>query len=143
GFVGTALALVPGGKAGFPASPTLLVTSCVSSGEGGSTIRLFFTDPNGDGPTVVKNFGTIFPSTASAASKPTNGWEALVLRADKGDLLACGTNGAKTVLWSIDFSPFNTIADGTATFLRNGPTGSSCDGIAWDPSDSTVYQTPL
>lgn len=147
GVFGTALALVPGGKAGFPQSPVLLVTSCVNFIGDGSEIDLFFTDPffdtgEGTAPTVLKTLVTIFPSTATAASKPANGWEALVLRADKGDLLACGTNSGKTVLWSIDFSPFNTIADGSATFLRNGPTGSSCGSIAWDPSDSTVYQTP-
>ena len=46
GTSGTALALVPGGKAGFPASRVLLVTSCVQAGEGGSQIKLFFTDPS-------------------------------------------------------------------------------------------------
>jgi hypothetical protein len=140
---GTALALVPGGKAGFPTRPVLLVTSCVRSVGDTTETDLFFSDPfGGDGATLVKTLVTSFPSTATAASKPTNGWEALVLRSDKGDLLACGTNGTSTVLWSIDFSPFNSIADGSATFLRNGPAGSSCGSIAWDPSDSTVYQTP-
>ena len=65
-----------------------------------------------------------------------------MLRPDKGDLLVCGRNGSATVLWSIDFSPFNSTPDGTATFLRNGPSGSSCNGIAYDPSDGSVYQAP-
>ncbi|MFY9581083.1 MAG: hypothetical protein WAQ33_17360, partial [Gaiellaceae bacterium] len=144
GTAGTALAIVPGGKAGFPNSRVLLVNSCVQTTfePAGQQILLLFTDPNGDGATLVKTLVTSLPANATAASKPTNGWEALALRADKGDLLACGTNGSSTVLWSIDFSPFNSTPDGTATFLRNGPAGSSCGSIAWDPSDGTVYLTP-
>jgi hypothetical protein len=144
GTAGTALAIVPGGKAGFPTSRVLLVNSCVQTTfePAGQQILLLFTDPNGDGATLVKTLVTSLPANATAASKPTNGWQALALRADKGDLLACGTNGNSTVLWSIDFSPFNSTPDGTATFLRNGPPGSSCGSIAWDPSDGTVYQTP-
>jgi hypothetical protein len=149
GSVGSALAMVPGGKAGFPARPALLVTSCPTIvGETETTVpTIFLTDPfAGEDAEVVKRIPTIFPSTASAAQKPSaSGWEALALRADKGDILACGrsgTNAATTVLWSIDFSPYNTTADGTATFLRNGPAGSSCASIAWDPSDRTFYQTP-
>jgi hypothetical protein len=145
GTAGTAMALVPGGKAGFPTRRVLLVNSCVQTTfePAGQQILLLFSDPNGDGAaTLVKTLVTSLPANATAASKPTNGWEALALRADKGDLLACGTNGGSTVLWSIDFSPFNSTADGSATFLRNGPAGSSCGSIAWDPSDASVYQTP-
>ena len=138
------MAIAPGGKVGFPGSRVLLVNSCVQTTfePAGQQLRVLFTDPNGDGASLVKTLVTIFPANATAASKPTTGWQALALRADKGDLLACGTNGSSTVLWSIDFSPFNSTPDGTATFLRNGPAGSSCGGIAWDPSDASVYQTP-
>jgi hypothetical protein len=140
---GTALTTVPGGKAGFPTTRVLLVNSCVSTNSETQSqqIRVFFTDPNGEGASVRKILVTTFPANATAASKPTSGWQALALRADKGDLIACGTNGNSTVLWSIDFSPFNSAPDGTATFLRNGPAGSSCGAIAWDPSDGSVYQT--
>jgi hypothetical protein len=143
GSVGSAMAIVPGGKAGFPTSRVLLVNSCTQTNVETQTqqIILLFTDPNSDGAALLKTLTTSFPSGATASSKPTNGWEALALRADKGDLLACGTNGNSTVLWSIDFSPFNSITDGSATFLRNGPAGSSCGSIAWDPSDGSVYQT--
>jgi len=72
---------------------------------------------------------------------PDFGWQALTLRADKGDLLACGTVLGVIKLYAIDFSPFTATADGTATFLRDGPTGSTCDGIAWDPADKTIYQS--
>ena len=62
---------------------------------------------------------------------------------------AAGTPPALSVLWSVDFSPFNNtnppsnppVPDGTAKFLNFGPTGSSCSGIAWDATDKTVYQT--
>ena len=136
--IGTALTLVPGGKAGFPDVSVFLVTSCR---ELNGQVPLFFTDADG-GEGATKTLTTVFPANASASSLPTNGWEALALRADRGDLLACGRNGNATVLWSIDFSPFNSTPDGTATFLRNGPSGLSCGAIAWDPSDSSVYQTP-
>ena len=137
--IGTALTLVPGGKAGFPDVSVFLVTSCR---ETNGQVQLFFNDADGGEGATKPPLTTIFPANASASSLPTNGWEALALRADRGDLLACGRNGDATVLWSIDFSPFNSTPDGTATFLRNGPTGSSCGAIAWDPSDSSVYQTP-
>jgi hypothetical protein len=146
---GSALAVVSGGKAGYPKIPVLLVTSCVS----GTQVNLFLLDPfdsliaeDSYNAKRVNTISTVFPTTPPPNSLPTLGWEALVLRADKGDLLACGTNGAATVLWSVDFSPFNnpTVPDGRATFLRNGPPGSSCDAIAWDASTSnkTIFQTP-
>src|SRR6266849_765984 len=80
---GTALALVPGGKAGFPQSPALLVTSCVRCTGGGRAIDLFLTDPfGGDGSALqVKPLVTGFPSTATAATMTTAGWQAIVLRA--------------------------------------------------------------
>src|SRR3989441_4792321 len=76
---GTAVAVVPGGKARFPNIPILLVTSCVALlGGEVSQAELFF----------------INPSTAALANKPLPttftpalGWGALALRADKGDLL--------------------------------------------------------
>src|SRR4030095_3547323 len=81
---GTALTIVPGGKAGFPTIPILLVSSCVAVSEGGSaSILIFFTDarPIEGASPVVKTLSTAFPSTAVATTKPSSGWEALVLRA--------------------------------------------------------------
>jgi hypothetical protein len=119
---GTAIAVVPGGKVGFPAIPILLVTSCQD--------KLFFIDPASPAAPVR----TITTSVNPGAG----GWKALSARADKGDLLACqGTNA----LYSIDYSPLTALADGTATLVRNGPAGSTCAGIAWDASDKTIYQT--
>jgi hypothetical protein len=116
---GTAIAVVPGGKVGFPAIPILLVTSCQD--------KLFFIDP-ADPAAPVRTLTTL----------GAGGWKALSARADKGDLLACqGTNA----LYSIDYSPLTATTDGTATLVRNGPAGSTCAGIAWDASDKIIYQT--
>ena len=82
---GTALAVVPGGKAGFPRTSTFLVTSCK---EPSGALPLFFTAA--DGGEGFRAITTIFPTNASAASKPTNGWEALALRGDRGDLIVAG-----------------------------------------------------
>jgi hypothetical protein len=152
---GTALAVVSGGKVGFPKIKVLLVTSCVTTTPT-VKVNLFFLDPatvdvSNNAAALVKTFATIFPASPPANSLPSFGWEALALRANKGDLLACGRNTAAgpAVLWSVDFSPFNNtnppsnppVPDGTATFLALGPAGSSCGGIAWDPIDKTIYQT--
>jgi hypothetical protein len=121
---GSAVAIVPGGKLGFPTFPTLVVTSCQN--------KLFFLDPNTG--TLVK--------TITTTVTPTAGWEAITLRPDRGDLLGCGIVSGQTALYGIDFLPSpNTTADGTATFRRNGPSGSTCEGIAWDPQDETIYQS--
>jgi hypothetical protein len=159
GSTGTALAVVSGGKLGFPKIQVLLVTSGVGTVVAGvcgpgAQVNLFFLDPAtvdaSNNARIVKSFPTIFPATPPANSLPASGWEALVLRSNRGDLLACGRNAAgASVLWSVDFSPFNNtnppsnppVPDGTATFLRFGPGGSNCGGIAWDPIDKTIYQT--
>ncbi len=122
---GSAVAIVPGGKLGFPTFPTLVVTSCQN--------KLFFLDPNTG--TLVK---TITPTTVT----PTAGWEAITLRPNRGDIAACGIVSGQTAIYGIDFLPSpNTVIDGTATFLRNGPAGSTCEGIAWDQEDHTFYQS--
>jgi hypothetical protein len=131
GETGTAVLSIPGGKAGFPAIPTLLVTSCSN--------KLFLLDPSSDTATLVK--------TITTTVSPANGWGALTLRADKGNLLACTVTATGTDVYSIDFSPFNTVADGTATKIRSAPAGpagsttSTCAGIAWDPATKTIYQS--
>ena len=128
-FFGTAVAVVSGGKLGFPAIPTLLVTSC-SSGEGPST--LFFLDPSTNPATMRAN---VSPSTSLR-------WDALALRGNTADMLGCNDNGKSTSLFVIHFSPFDPVAaPGNTSFLTTGPIGATCDGVAWDASDKTIYQT--
>ena len=130
---GAAVLSIPGGKAGFPAIPVLLVTSCQN--------KLFLLDPSGE-----STFATLV-KTITTTVNPANGWGALALRADKGDLLACTTTATGTDVYSIDFSPYNTVADGTATRIRSAPAGpagsttSTCAGIAWDAPTKTIYQS--
>ena len=131
---GTAVAGVTGGKIGKPQFPLLIVTSCGS--------KLFFLDPSTNPATRVHELTTTVA--------PTSGWAGAVLRPDHGDLLLCTQVSTsprfQTDLYAVDINPLNATADGTATFLRGGPTGSTC-GIAWEVStdglaDGTVYQTP-
>jgi hypothetical protein len=147
GTSGTAIALVQGSKVGFPAIPILLVTSCLQPGiEGPSQVKLFFIDPGNPssetGPSVVKSFNTIF--IANDPNKPNTAWEALALRGDTGDLLGCGRifgEPGRTVLYAIDISVFTTTPDGTAMFRRSGPASSTCQGVGWDQSDKTIFQS--
>jgi metallopeptidase family M12-like protein/thrombospondin type 3 repeat protein len=127
---GVALAVVPGGKLGFPSIPTLLVTSCVAPFEGPS--RLFFLDPSTNPATVVGNVSTT----------TTLSWDGLAFRADTADLLACHETGTSSSLYVIHFSPYDTVAaPGNTSVLTGGPVGSTCDGVAWDVKDKTIYQT--
>src|SRR3989441_2020144 len=122
---GSPLAVVPGGKAGFPGIATLAVTSCRSEGS-----TLFFLDTSTD-PATLKN---------SVSTSVNARWDALTYRPDTGDLLGC-TSGDGTALYVIHFSPFDPVATGgSTTFLVSAPSGSTCDGIAWDPKDKTAYQ---
>src|SRR5712692_1277934 len=151
---GTAVAIVSGGKAGFPATPTLLVTSCVTPGDGSSQSTLFFLDP-----VVNDSSVTTAVRKATLSTSLLLRWDALVLRADTGDLLGCTTVTTSPPLTSpfigvaatattqgdlyvIHFSPFDPVASpGTATLFHSGLPGSTCNGIAWDSKDKTVYQT--
>jgi hypothetical protein len=140
---GTAVAIVPGGRVGLPKIPILLVTTCVDGGQA----KLFFIDPGNPPavPTTVAKTITTVPVAGLLR------WDALTLRADKGDLLACGVfaTSPTTRLYAIDISPFNNttpapgIPDGTATLVVNGPTDSTCAGIAWDVSSNpkTIFQS--
>src|SRR5262245_24267591 len=137
--IGTSVTLVPGRLVGLP-QPVLLVTSCfveIANDPAGS--KLYFVDPaNGS---VAKTI-TITPAVGTVL--PPNGFGSMAFRGDKGDILGCGNdlNGTHA-LYSIDISVFNTIADGTATFLFNAQPGLDiCDGVAWDSVDKKVYQSP-
>jgi Metallo-peptidase family M12B Reprolysin-like len=130
---GTAVAVVPGGKLNFPKIQTVLVTSCVQAGQA----KLFFLDPSTDPATLVKTINT--------SITPTNGWESLAARPDRVDLVGCGMVGGVPKVYSIDYSSIlpNTTPDGTATLLFTGPTGSTCQGLAWDVTSNpkTIYQS--
>jgi len=143
GTGGTAVAVVPGAKFGFPKIPVLLVTSCIDSGQA----KLFFLDPATSPATLVPPTP---PQTNPIATliNPGGGWGALTYRADQTDLLACTVTGVgTTAIYSIDFVPFNSAPDGTATLVMAGPTGSSCNGISWDLSNvssgpGAIYLSP-
>ena len=81
GSSGSAVAVVPGGKLNFPKFQSLLVTSCVESGQA----KLFFLDASTNPATLV--------STLNTSVTPTAGWESLALRSDKVDLIGCGMVG--------------------------------------------------
>jgi hypothetical protein len=143
GSSGSAVAVVPGGKLNFPKIQTMLVTSCVQSGQA----KLFFLDPSTNlvcsasgctsTATLIKTIGTTVT--------PTAGWESLAARPDKIDLIGCGMVGGVPKVYSIDYSsiPPNTTTDGTATLLFTGPTGSTCQGLAWDVTSNpkTIYES--
>jgi hypothetical protein len=133
GTSGTAVAVVTGGKLNLPKIQTVLVTSCVQSGQA----KLFFLDPSTTPATLVK--------TVNTSVTPSNGWESLALRPDKVDLIGCGVVGGAPKVYAIDFSAIapNTTTDGTATLLFTGPSGSTCDGLAWDVTSSpkTIYES--
>ncbi len=141
---GTSLALVQGSKVGFPEHPVLLVTSCLASGGSASAkdkrATLYFLDPTDplvdpvSSGSVVK---TIKTRIGSATTAPGLGWAQLALAADKGLLLGCGTDGS---LYTIDFSALNQVTDGTTTQVPKPAAATTCAGLAWDPSNNTIYQ---
>jgi hypothetical protein len=130
---GTAIAVVPGGKLGFPKIPTLLVTSCVRGGQA----KLFFLDPSTSPTTLIKALDT--------SVTPSAGWESLALRSDRADLIGCGMVSGSPSIYAIDFNAIapNTVVDGTATLLFTGPAGSTCRGLAWDVTSNpkSIYLT--
>jgi hypothetical protein len=140
GASGTALALVPGSKVGRADVPIALVTSCnrlVQVGDETFETRslLFFIDP-----AIHQDASPEVVATVITSVTASNGWGALVVRPDKGDLLACTATDTGTALYAIKYSVFDATP-GQATLVRNGPAGGTCDGIAWDPVDNVVYQT--
>lgn len=128
--LGTSVSIVPGSLVSL-SQPILLVISCYS---GQPVENLFFIDPLTD----------VLVKTLATSPTPPLGWGSLSLRGDKGDILGCGNAGDGThAIYAIDVSPFNATPDGTATFLFNAQPGSTiCDGVAWDTSDNTVFQSP-
>ena len=134
---GTAVAVVPGGKLNFPKFPSLLVTSCVEEVlVQPNQAKLFFLDPSTN-PTAT------LVATMNTTVTPTAGWESLALRSDEIDLIGCGMVGNVPTVHKIDFSKIapNTVTDGTAAPLFTGPEGSTCQGLAWDVTSKTIYES--
>ena len=95
---GTAIALVQGSKVNpsFPTIPVLLVTSCHTVNPG----VLHFLDTAG-----------VRKATITTSVVPANGWGALALRADKGDLLACANRNASDehLIYTIDYNGLSAV----------------------------------
>src|SRR5215475_4942639 len=133
---GTSIAMVQGSKLintvakptnpdVLAANPVLLAITCLDPDVNKRSTINFINLASGGGA-VVRSFQTKIGGVVAA---PGNGWAHLVHRPDKGDLLACGTDGT---LYSIKYIWFNTsAADGTAT-LQPRPSGlpSNCAGLA-------------
>jgi hypothetical protein len=131
GLGGTSLAIVPGRKlAGVDAvaNRVVLVTSCMDNlASATNRSRLNFISAT-DGKVVKQLTATTVPST---------GFPHFVHRVDKGDLLACGENGA---LFTIDYSNTTGTVDGTTAPLPQPTAATSCKGLAWDPEEDRIYQ---
>ena len=137
---GTSVALVQGSKIGQTAE-VALVTSCFAAAtKSGATKRatLYFTDTGTTNGTLLsKTLLTHLPGSTSAFT-PSTGWAHLVHAANKGLLYGCGDDGS---VYSIDYSIFTTTSDGTATAVPKPSGAIACLGLAWDPSDNTLFQS--
>ncbi len=135
--VGPALALVQTSKLNVAQSvingqPLLLATSCFSSRASDRSVLYFLSPTTG---AVVTSIQT---TKSGKAFAPGNGWAGLVLAPDRGLLFGCGDNGE---LYSIDYSVFSPTPDGTVTAVPKPAGATSCSGLAWDPSNKTLYQS--
>ena len=156
----TAVGVVPGAAVGRPQDPLLLVTACTIDPEFSSQIdqgsKLFFFRPSDTAPSapVLTVETAQFNGEFSSAFAPPGGWGALALRADKGDLIACGNrspydggDGANQV-YRIPLSKSFANSDGMprtiVAQLFDGESGDSilCSGLAWDSVENRVSQSP-
>lgn len=133
--IGTSVAVIPGIAVNQDLNyPILLATSCFS--DGSDRNRIYLLNP-ADGALV---------QTITTSFTPERGWGSLAMRPDRGDLLACANNEADTGehgIYRIDIDPFNSVTDGTATFMFNAAAGLDiCDGVAWDAPDDTIWMSP-
>jgi len=111
--------------------PLLLVTSCFSSKASDRAVLYFLS------PTTGQVVTTLTTTKSGKAFAPGNGWAGLVLAPDQGVLFGCGDNGE---LYSIDYSVFSPTPDGLVTAVPKPAGTTSCTGLAWDPSNKTLYQ---
>ncbi len=147
---GTSIAIVQGSKVINSAAPTtlpgllaanpaLLAITCLDPDVNKRSTIYFINLASGN---VVTSFQTTISGVVAA---PVGGWAHLVNRPDKGDLLACGTDGT---IYSIAYFWFNSPPAvptgpplGTATKLpRPSTLANSCGGLAWDPAEGMIYQ---
>ena len=122
---------VPGGKLNFPKFQSLLVTSCVVSGQA----KLFFLDPSTNPATLSR------PLTPLSRRPPAgNRWRCVPTRSTSS---AAGCVGlAEGLLDRLQQDRPQHPVDGTATLLYTGPAGSTCKGLAWTRRDpKTIYQS--
>jgi hypothetical protein len=134
---GTSLALVPTLLQGLQLAgvnpveiPLVLVVSCLDTN---TTIgrRLNFINP-ADGRVVAQ---------ISTSTVPSSGYPHFVFRPDKGDLLACGENGALHRIRFLEAT--GTPPTAPTTQLTNPPFPSdatpSCAGLTWDAEADVIY----
>jgi hypothetical protein len=136
---GTSLALVPTLLQGLKVTgvdpvlnPLALVVSCLDSG-GSATIRsrLNFINPfNG------KVIAQIQTNTA-----PSTGYPHFVFRPDKGDLLACGENGALYRVRFLEATGTPPTAPTTQLTLATqvAQQVTTCKGLTWDAEKDMIY----
>ncbi len=110
---------------GEPAYSMLHVVTC----EG--TAKLSFIEVTGFSAIVREE---ITPTPTGADPLPTN-WDALALRGDRGDLLACAAT--TNDVWSID--PLGG-GSAVATRLYTAQTGAACRGLSWDGINDQTLQ---
>src|SRR5215475_10681972 len=136
---GTSLALVPTLLQGLRVAgvnpvlnPIALVVSCLDNGAS-ATIRsrLNFINP-ADGTVIAQ---------ISTNPVPSTGYPHFVFRPDKGDLLACGANGA---LYSIAFlratgTPPIAAATQLTLATQVAQQVTSCKGLTWDAEADMIY----
>jgi hypothetical protein len=129
--IGTSVAVVQGRRVGFPAYPVLLVTSCLASG-GSQTAKNQRASLDLLDPATGSVVSSIQTKLGNAVDAPGNGWAQLVLAANKGVLYGCGTDGS---LYTINYS------SGTVAQKSKPSAATSCAGLAWDPSNLSIYQS--
>ena len=136
---GTSLALVPSLLQGLRlagvdpvVNPLLLVVSCLDNGASATVrSRLNFIKP-ADGTVVAQIATSIAPGT---------GFPHFVFRPDKGDLLACGENGALFSIGFLKATGTPPIAPVTQLTLASQVAQqlTSCKGLAWDAEADMIY----
>jgi hypothetical protein len=158
--LGTSVAILPGSSISpdfYLSHPLMLVTSC-SRG----TTNLSVTDitpPPGSATPVALPVTLTAGSTFSVATNSLTAghplplaWGSMSLRADKGDLIACG-NVADAVtrhpIFQIKPAADPTVSGAiwNATWLFDAVPGSVsgpgfCDGMSWDATDQAIWVSP-
>jgi uncharacterized repeat protein (TIGR01451 family) len=141
---GSVLTLVAGRMLGqaFAGFPILLAVGC----PGSSVIS--FLDPNSAGATNPAVGAAVVTTVTTSTAPPAGGWRSFAVRPDMGDLIGCGniqvTGGGfvtfQTQIYSI---PLTSTAVTPALLFTTGLSGGTCDGLAWDSGDKTIFAAPV